>query len=80
MPIHWSSLAYKELIESAASTTSQVERLELYRQADRMIIEEAVVLPLTYGRWHLLVKPWVARYPLSPVGDLFWKDVVIEPH
>jgi hypothetical protein len=45
-----------------------------------MIVEEAVVMPLTYGRQHLLVKPWVARYPLSPIGHTFWKDVVLEPH
>ena len=80
MPGCWSSLAYQGLIERAASTTSQAERLKLYRQADRMIVEEAVVLPLTYGRQQVLVKPWVARHPLSPIGATFWQDVVIEPH
>jgi oligopeptide transport system substrate-binding protein len=80
MPAEWSSLAYKGLIERAVSATSQAERLKLYRQADRMIVEEAVVLPLMYGRQQVMVKPWVARHPLSPIGAVFWKDVVIEPH
>ena len=71
MPGCWSSPVYKGLIERAASATSQGERLELYRQADRMIVEEAVVMPLAYGRRNVLVKPWVARYPLSPVGAAF---------
>jgi hypothetical protein len=45
-----------------------------------MAIEEAVVIPLTYGRVHLLVKPWVCKYPTAAMGGWFWKDVVIEPH
>jgi hypothetical protein len=43
-------------------------------------MEEAVVLPIFYGRFHMILKPWVKRYPLSPVAFWFWKDVVIEPH
>jgi ABC-type oligopeptide transport system substrate-binding subunit len=76
----WDSNDYEQLIEEASRLKDQVERMVLYRQADRMIVEEAVVLPLTYGRQQVLVKPWVARYPLSAVGNVFWKDVVIEPH
>ena len=37
-------------------------------------------MPLTYGRLHLLVKPWVKKFPLSAVKAWFWKDVVVEPH
>jgi ABC-type oligopeptide transport system substrate-binding subunit len=80
MLTQWSSLAYRRLIERAASTTSQAERLKLYRQADRMIVEEAVVMPLTHGRQTYLVKPWVAKYSISPIWSAFWKDVILEPH
>jgi ABC-type oligopeptide transport system substrate-binding subunit len=52
----------------------QGQRMELYRRADRILIDEAVIAPLLYGRFHFLVKPWVKRYP-GP-----WKDVIIEPH
>jgi hypothetical protein len=38
------------------------------------------LLPLFYSRTHLLLKPWVKRYPISALGEFFWKDVVIEPH
>lgn len=43
------------------STTGmdQEERMKLYRRADQILIEAAALLPLTYGRLHLLVKPWV---------------------
>ena len=52
----------------------------LYRQADRMLVEEAPIMPVGYGRQHLLVKPWVSRFPTSAVKYLFWRDVIIEPH
>jgi len=76
----WPRQPYEELLETARHITDQSERMRLYRQADRMVVEEALVLPLTYGNAHYLVKPWVKRYPLSSVAPPFWKDVVIEPH
>jgi ABC-type oligopeptide transport system substrate-binding subunit len=47
------------------------KRIKLYRQADRILIEEAVIVPLMYGQRHLLVKPWVRKYPISALGDWF---------
>jgi ABC-type oligopeptide transport system substrate-binding subunit len=58
----------------------QEERMSLYRQADRILVEDAPVMPVGYGRQHLLVKPWVSRFPTSAIKYLFWKDVIIEPH
>jgi oligopeptide transport system substrate-binding protein len=72
--------AYDRLVEEARRVTDQRERMKLYGQADRMLVQEAVIVPLTYGRTHLLVKPWVSRYPVSATGARLWKDVIIEPH
>ena len=44
------------------------------------LVEEAAIVPLGYVRLHLLVKPWVKRFPTSAMKQWFWKDVVIEPH
>ena len=44
-----------------------------------LLAEEVPILPLTYEREHLLVKPWVSRYPTSATQAAFWKDVVIQP-
>jgi hypothetical protein len=35
---------------------------------------------LSYGRQHLLIKPWVKRYPVTPLRATYWKDVIIEAH
>lgn len=76
----WRNETYHRLIKEAKQLTDQVERLKLYRQADKILVEEAAILPLTYERFHLLVKPWVKKYPTSPIQRWFWKDVIIEPH
>jgi oligopeptide transport system substrate-binding protein len=75
----WKNEAYTTLVEKARLVSEQKARLNLYRQADKILVEEAALIPLTYGRGHLLRKPWVKRYPTSPAKWWFWKDVIIEP-
>ena len=75
----WRNETYDRLVEEARRLTDQGERMKLYGQADRILVEEAAIIPLYYGREHWLVKPWVSKYPLSP-SRRFWKDVVIEAH
>ncbi len=76
----WQNATYDRLVKEAGQVMCQGERMKLYRQADRILVEEAPILPLIYERDHLLVKPWVSRYPLSAIKPSFWKDVVIELH
>jgi len=76
----WQNGAYDRLVEEARQVTDQGKRMRLYGQADRILVEEAAIVPLTYERLHLLVKPWVRRYPTSPIKYWFWRDVIIEPH
>jgi oligopeptide transport system substrate-binding protein len=76
----WHDELYDWLAGEAKAAPDQTHRLEYYRQMDRMLVEEAVVIPIAYGQNHLLVKPWVTVYPTSPLTSWLWKDVVIEPH
>jgi len=76
----WRNEAYERLVGEARRSTDLTERIERYREADRLLVEEVPILPLTYERTHLLVKPWVSQYPTSAMQAAFWKDVVIEPH
>jgi ABC-type transport system substrate-binding protein len=76
--LDWSP-RYAELVEQARCVTDVRRRIGLYQQADRLLIQEAAVIPLAYGRLDMLVRPEVRRFPLSPVRTWFWKDVVIEP-
>ncbi|NIO68072.1 MAG: hypothetical protein GTN71_03175, partial [Anaerolineae bacterium] len=76
----WQNETYDRLVEEARRVMEQEERMKLYQQADRILVEEAVILPLLHRRFHLLVKPWVSKFPTSAIKEWFWKDVIIEPH
>jgi ABC-type transport system substrate-binding protein len=78
-PLGWPHETYAELVDGARRVLDQVKRLEMYQQADRILVQEAAMLPVSYGRTHLLVKPWVHRWSLACELPI-WKDVVIEPH
>jgi oligopeptide transport system substrate-binding protein len=76
----WRNELYDRLIEDARRATDQGERMRMYQQAEPILLREAPILPLWHYSSHLLVKPWVTRYPTSPMRLWFWKDVVLEPH
>jgi ABC-type transport system substrate-binding protein len=76
----WQNETYDRLVEEARRIMDQTERKAMYQEADRILVEEAVIMPFAYGRCHLLVKPWVKRCPTSATRFWFWKDVIIEPH
>ena len=78
--IGWGDKSCERLIEAARRVTDQPERMRLYGQAEKNLIEEVRILPLTYVSIHRLVKPWVSRYSISTMATPPWKDVVIEPH
>jgi len=76
----WRHETYDELVEEARRVTDQERRMKLYQEADRILVEEAAMVPVAYMRMHLLVKPWMTKFPVSASAWPFWKDVIIEPH
>jgi ABC-type oligopeptide transport system substrate-binding subunit len=56
----WHNARFDALVEEAARVADQARRMRLYKKADRILVaEEAVIMPLSYGRGRILVKPWV---------------------
>jgi len=76
----WQNRDYDQLVREAREACDPEQRMGYYRKADLLLVEEVPILPLTYEREHLLVKPWVSRYPTSATQAAFWKDAVIRPH
>lgn len=79
----WRHSRLEQLLEEAAHTTDRTRRLAMYREADRILVnEEAVVAPLQYsaGRYVELVKPWIKGVKYNALGNYSLKDIVIEPH
>jgi oligopeptide transport system substrate-binding protein len=66
------------LLGRAGVEQDRAARLGLYRQAEEMVVEDAAVIPLYFGRSYLLVKPRVRDYELSPMGYPFLNLVSVE--
>jgi oligopeptide transport system substrate-binding protein len=75
----WCNDKYNQLLEEAQRALDQPERMRLYQEADKILIEEAVVIPIIYANFPFLVKPWV-KLPFSRLEESDFKDVIIEPH
>jgi oligopeptide transport system substrate-binding protein len=71
---------FEELLTAARRIADPTERLKFYQAADRLLIDEALIMPLLHTRHHYLLKPWLKRFPITPLKASYWKDVVIEPH
>jgi ABC-type oligopeptide transport system substrate-binding subunit len=75
---NWPNETFSRLVDDARLESNLSRRLELYRQAEAMLAEEAPFLPLLYARLHILVKPWVRRFATSAVVWTIFKDVVLD--
>jgi ABC-type oligopeptide transport system substrate-binding subunit/DNA-binding SARP family transcriptional activator len=73
---YWQNEEFDQLFQKAVSMSDLDERLRLYRQADRILMKEAAILPLFYRVDHYLVKPWLK----IPLQDYSLKDAIIAPH
>jgi ABC-type oligopeptide transport system substrate-binding subunit len=51
----------------------------LYKEADKILIEDAAIMPVTYSKSHRLLKPWV-KLPAGVGESFYWEHVIIEPH
>jgi len=78
---HWRHNRYKSTLQKASRVSDPARRLEIYREAEQILVDEAVLVPLVYQAEHLMIKPWVTRFPIVPsyfyLG--FLKDVIIGP-
>ena len=68
------------LLEAAGVEPDGNSSLELYRQAEQMLVDDAACLPLSFGRNYVLVKPYVKGYELNSMGFAMLNEVSIEPH
>jgi ABC-type oligopeptide transport system substrate-binding subunit len=75
----WRNDQYDQLLENAQRTLDQPERIRMYQEADEILIEEAVIIPIVYAVMDRLVKPW-AKPPVGQIEDWDFRDIILEPH
>ncbi|MGA2490040.1 MAG: ABC transporter substrate-binding protein, partial [Anaerolineales bacterium] len=77
----WKDAAYDRLVEQAGRTPDRAKRMAMYRQADRLLVSEQVlVLPLFYNWESELVKPWVKKQRLNLLGYVQFHKIIIDEH
>jgi len=78
--IGWRHDAFEELLEKASEMTDYAKGLKMYQRADQILVKESPIIPIAYARTHVLVKPWVRRFPISPLSAWHWKEIILEAH
>jgi len=73
---HWTNDEYTRLVEEANSTFEMSERLELYRQAEQILIDRATVTYLVHPMTNKLLQSYVAGEASEPneFGDFLNVD------
>lgn len=63
--LRWKNAEYDKIVEAAAVETNQGKRKELYKRAEKIIVEEdAALIPMYYYAYNTLSKPYLKRtYP-----------------
>jgi ABC-type oligopeptide transport system substrate-binding subunit len=76
----WRNERYDTLVKQAQRSLDQRQRMQLYDQAERILVEEAPIMPIFHRSIRLLVKPWITRFPTTGLREWFLKDVIIKPN
>jgi len=66
------------LLQRAGTELDSERSLELYRQVERLLVEDAACLPLWFGENYVLIRPYVKGYILSPMGFTMLNKVWVE--
>jgi oligopeptide transport system substrate-binding protein len=64
----YSNPALNALLDQAALEQDEAVRLNMYQQAEQLVVDDAPCLPLFHGTNYILVQPYVTGYELSPLG------------
>ena len=76
----YSSQAVDTLIQQANQTLDQNNAFSQYQQAEQQIVNDAAILPLTFGETYLLVQPYVKNLRINALGFINFNEITISPH
>jgi peptide/nickel transport system substrate-binding protein/oligopeptide transport system substrate-binding protein len=70
-PMGYASSAVDALLDKARAERDTVRRVQIYRQAEEIIVEDAPVIPLSHQTYERLFQPYVKGVEVSGLGDSF---------
>jgi dipeptide transport system substrate-binding protein len=75
---HWCSKPFDAMLDAAARSTRIDERTAIYKRAQRLLYDEAVVLPLTYAKQVVVYDKRVHGFVPSPFGNADFRSVSVD--
>ncbi|MBI2865993.1 MAG: peptide ABC transporter substrate-binding protein [Chloroflexi bacterium] len=81
----YSNPEFDELKNRALAEPDAAKRLDLWKQAQKLVIDDAPIATMFYRERFVLVKPYLKGLKTTSMdhqisGDLFWTGVAIEKH
>jgi oligopeptide transport system substrate-binding protein len=74
----FSNAQFDALVNQARATPDLKKQADLYQQAERIGLEQSVIIPLIWGRWSHVLNAKVDRYPQSATGFVDYADVTFK--
>ena len=69
---------YNDLVRKAQNTNNQEIRMQTMHEAEKILMDDAVVLPIYYTTQPYIAQPYVKNYRWSILGTIDFKEAYIE--
>ena len=70
--------AYNELIRRAKSTNDEAQRMAYMHQAEQMLFDDCVIIPIYYTTQPYVAQPYIKGYHWSQLGLVDFKNAYID--
>ena len=64
---HYTNAEVDKLLDSSRRETDPARRIELLRQVEQIVVDDAPWIFLSHGQTHLLVQPYVQNFAIGPM-------------
>ncbi|MFL5760571.1 MAG: peptide ABC transporter substrate-binding protein [Thermomicrobiales bacterium] len=69
---------FERLLAQAAAEPNEAKRIDLYAQAQQLLLDDGVVMPLYYDVSYTLVRPYVKGLDVTAIGILGFEHIWLE--
>ena len=70
---------FDSLLEAARAELDREARLDLFRQAEQLLMDDAGIIPIFHVKDFVLVRPHVNDFSISPVGQPSISGITLDP-
>ena len=75
----YANLVFDSLVERARAEQKFETRLDLYRSAEQLLMDDAGIIPLFHVKDYVLVRPHVQGFRILPLGQPYLEEITLDP-